>query len=220
MLPLKATRILKILGVIAAVGLLALAVRSRTVGRSAAPFLRERPSELPEVDVALVLGCSEHLADGRRNRFFSARMAAAAELYHAGKAHYLLVSGDNSRADYDEPTAMRSALVAAGVPASRIVLDYAGFRTLDSVLRAKDVFGVSQLIIVSQRFHNERAVYLARSHGMQAFGYDAADVGGIEGLRVQAREVVSRMAAVLDVEVLHSRPRYPGPPEDPPFAQR
>ena len=219
MLPVKASRIIKIAGIIAALSLLALGVRSRTVGRSSAPFLRDRPSELPEVDVALVLGCSERVADGRRNRFFSARIAAAAELYRAGKARYLLLSGDNSRADYDEPTAMRSALVAAGVPASRIVLDYAGFRTLDSVLRAKDVFGVSKLIIVSQRFHNERAVYLARAHGMQAFGYDAAAVGGIEGLRMQAREIISRMAAVLDVEVLHSRPRFPGPPENAPFSR-
>ena len=220
MLPVRASRALKIIAVATLTATAWLGLESRVVGRSAAPFLSERPSELPRVDVALVLGCAKQLADGRRNLFFSARMAAAAELYRAGKVSYLLVSGDNSRPDYNEPSDMRAALVAAGVPASRIVLDHAGFRTLDSVLRAKDVFGVSRMIVVSQRFHNERAVYLARAHGMDAYGFNARDVGGLEGTRVRARELVSRMAAVLDVEVLHTRPRFPGPPEQTPFASR
>jgi SanA protein len=212
----------KILRATLAAGLLAvawLALESRRVGVNAAPFVRASVNELPEVDVGLVLGCSKQLGDGRPNAFFRARMSAAAELYRAGKVRYLLLSGDNSRTDYDEPSDMRRALVAAGVPGSRIVLDYAGFRTLDSVLRAKDVFGVRRLIVVSQRFHNERAVYLARAHGMEAFGFDARDIGGVEGLRVRLREVVSRMFAVLDVKVLHSEPRFPGPPELTPFGR-
>lgn len=182
-----------------------------------APFVSSSRADLPSTKVALGLGCSRQLADGRKNLFFERRMAAAAELYRAGKVQYLLVSGDNSRSDYDEPSEMRAALVAAGVPASQVVRDYAGFRTLDSVVRAKQVFGLDELIVVSQRFHNERAVYLARAHGIRAFGYDARDVGGVEGLRVKLREIVSRLAAVLDVEVLRSSPRFGGPREATPF---
>lgn len=194
-----------------------LAIEALRIDGRVAPFVSGDRARLPVTDVALVLGCSKQLADGRKNLFFERRMAAAAELYRTGQVGYLLVSGDNSRPDYDEPSDMRAALVAAGVPASRIVRDYAGFRTLDSVVRAKQVFGLDELIVVSQRFHNERAVYLARAHGIRAYGYDARDVGGAEGLRVKLREVVSRLAAVLDVRVLHSTPRFGGPREPTPF---
>jgi SanA protein len=184
-----------------------------------APFITAERDALPTTKVGLVLGCSEQVAGGRKNLYFERRIAAAAELFHAGKVFYLLVSGDNSRADYDEPSAMQRALVAAGVPASRIVLDYAGFRTLDSVVRAKQVFGLHELTIVSQRFHNERAVYLARAHGLRAYGYNARDVNGPAALRTRLREIVSRVVAVLDVEVLHSTPHFAGPPEPAPFAE-
>jgi SanA protein len=182
-----------------------------------APFVSADAASLPAVNVGLVLGCSRVMSDGRTKLFFERRIAAAAELYKLGKVKFLLVSGDNSRVGYDEPTEMMGALVAAGVPASSIVRDYAGFRTLDSVLRAQQVFGLKEVIIVSQRFHNERALYLARAHGMKAWGFDARAVGGPEGLRVGLREVASRLAAVVDVEVLHSTPRFLGPREPTPF---
>ena len=194
-----------------------LAVAAWRVGGGVAPFITAERAELPTTKVGLVLGCSEQVAGGRKNLYFERRIAAAAELFHARKVRYLLVSGDNSRADYDEPGDMQRALIAAGVPASRIVLDYAGFRTLDSVVRAKQVFGLDELIIVSQRFHNERAVYLARAHGIRAYGYDARDVSGSAALRTRLREVVSRLVAVLDVELLHSKPRFGGPREPDPF---
>ena len=194
-----------------------LSFRSARVGPSAEPFVHARASELPSVDVALVLGCSEHLADGRRNLFFDTRIQAAAELIRAQKVSYLLVSGDNSRAGYDEPTAMLEALVKKGVARQQIVRDYAGFRTLDSVVRAKDVFGLSRVIVVSQHFHAVRAVYLARANGLEAYGFDARAVGGAEGFWVGVREVFSRAAAVLDTTVLHTRPRFSGPPETTPF---
>src|SRR5258708_20431298 len=108
-------------------------------------------------------------------------------------------------------------MVRAGVPASGLVLDYAGFRTLDSVVRAKEVFGLDEMIVVSQHFHNERAVYLARAHGLKAFGFDAKDVGGPEGTRMAAREALSRLFALLDVTVFHTQPRFAGPREPVPF---
>jgi len=194
-----------------------LGVEAWRIAGSVAPFVSGSAADLPSTQVALVLGCSRQLGDGRRNLFFDRRIAAAAELFRTGKVQYLLVSGDNSQVGYDEPTDMLGALVAAGVPAARIVRDYAGFRTLDSVVRAKQVFGLREMIIVSQHFHNERAVYLARAHGIRAWGYDARAVGAAEGLRVRLREIVSRLAAVLDVKLLHSTPRFAGPPEPMPF---
>jgi SanA protein len=206
-------RWLRLLLGVTAVLALWLGLTAWRVGGSVAPFVSADRDALPTTKVGLVLGCSEQVAGGRKNLYFERRMAAAAELFHSGKVRYLLVSGDNSRADYDEPSDMQRALVAAGVPASRIVLDYAGFRTLDSVVRAKQVFGLSELIVVSQRFHNERAVYLARAHGIRAYGYNARDVGGSAAVRTRLREVVSRLVAVLDVELLHSSPRFGGPRE-------
>lgn len=186
---------------------------TRRVSAVAAPFVYGAVADLPEVRAGLVLGCSRQLPDGRANLFFARRIAAASELFRAGRVQYLLLSGDNSRADYDEPAEMRRELIGAGVPASRLVLDYAGFRTLDSVIRAKEVFGLEEVIIVSQHFHNERAVYLARAHGLRAFGFDAQAVGGAEGVRMALREAASRVFAMLDVNVLHTRPRFDGPRE-------
>jgi SanA protein len=192
---------------------LAAALATLRISAVAAPFVKTAAADLPALRVGLVLGCSPTMSDGRSNSFFVRRIAAAAELYRAGRVKFLLLSGDHSRPDYDEPGQMRRALILAGVPASRLVLDYAGFRTLDSVVRAKDVFGLRQVIIVSQHFHNERAVYLARAHGLEAFGFDAVGVGGPEGLRMAAREAVSRVFAVLDARVFHTRPRFDGPTE-------
>jgi SanA protein len=137
-------------------------------------------------------------------------MDAAARLYHSGKVEYLLVSGDNHRHGYDEPTAMREALVARRVPADHIVLDYAGFRTLDSVVRAKEVFGLSSYVLVSQRFHNERALYLAKAFGLDVVAYNAKSVEGVTGDATWFREPLARLRAVLDVRILGTRPRFTG----------
>lgn len=166
------------------------------------------------IKTALVLGCSKKLSDGRGNRFFVARIAAAAELYKAGKCKALIVSGDNSVPGYDEPTDMKEALVATGVPAHCIHCDYAGFRTLDSVVRAREIFGQSHIIIVSQRTHNERAIYLAGARGLDAVGFNAREPVLSAPLRLknQAREVLARVQAVLDIHLLRTQPKFLGPP--------
>jgi SanA protein len=166
---------------------------------------------LPHHSVGVVLGCVPRLRDGRSNLYFRYRMEAAAKLFHAGKVDYLLVSGDNHRRGYDEPTAMRDALVALAVPVERIILDYAGFRTLDSVVRAKEVFGQERIVIVSQRFHNQRALYLALASGVDAMAYNARDVVGSEGNLTGLREPLARVRAVLDVHLLRTRPKFAGP---------
>ena len=124
----------------------------------------------------------------------------------------ILVSGDNSRRDYDEPTDMKEALVEAGLPEDRIHCDYAGFRTLDSVVRAKDVFLLDRFVVVSQEFHVERALYIAKELGIEAYGYPARDVGGKAGMKTKAREDLARVKAVLDMKLLNTQPKFRGEP--------
>jgi SanA protein len=166
-------------------------------------------SQIPEAPVALVLGCAPRLGN-RPNLFYEYRMEAAAALFKAGKISALIVSGDNGTHLYDEPTAMKESLVAAGVPAGKIYCDYAGFRTLDSVVRAKEIFGQSRFIIVSQRFHNERAVFIAQRHGLDAIGYNAKDVSRTIALATHLREYLARVNAVLDVTLLQTEPKFYG----------
>ncbi|MEM6785338.1 MAG: ElyC/SanA/YdcF family protein [Bacteroidota bacterium] len=181
------------------------------VERSAEGAIFEQVEAVPERPVALVLGTAKTV-EGRPNRFYTARMQAAADLYHDGTVEHLLVSGDNSTKFYDEPTAMRDDLVALGVPAEAITEDYAGFRTLDSVVRAREVFGQDGFVVVSQRFHAERAVFLADAHGLDAVAYCAADVSTAAGAKTYLREVLARVKAVLDVYVLRTDPKFLGEP--------
>ncbi|MDA0810842.1 MAG: YdcF family protein [Verrucomicrobia bacterium] len=153
---------------------------------------------IPEMPVALLLWTAKTY-HGHENAFYTTRIRAAAELYHSGKIRGILVSGDHGRPDYNEPQDMRQDLMHAGVPSQYITLDYAGFRTLDSVVRAKEVFGQSKLAIVSQRFHVERALYPAQKAGIAAVGYVAQDPPiRTSRIKVRAREVLARAAAVFD----------------------
>ena len=182
------------------------------IARGTAPQCSADLEKLPQVPVAVVLGTTPTIASRWRNLYFDARIESAAKLYHAGKVRALIVSGDNGTYDYDEPAIMKEQLVALGVPAERIVCDCAGFRTLDSVVRAKQVFGQSRVIFVSQRFHNQRAIYLAQHHGMEAWGFDAADPPSEMTLRTRLREKFACVKALLDVHVLGTRPRFLGDP--------
>ena len=183
----------------------------RHVEQSAAGRVYSDLDALPYRPVALVLGTSKY-SRGRLNSFYVGRMRAAAELYHAGKVDGILVSGDNGTASYNEPAEMAADLIALGVPAEHITADYAGFRTLDSIYRAGDVFDLDSYTIVSQPFHIERALYLADQKGHDAIGYAARGPQGYWGQRIRAREVLARAKAVLDVELLHVGPRYLGEP--------
>ena len=168
-------------------------------------------AEVPVRDVGLLLGTTEKHPDGSHNLYFDYRITAAAELYKAGKIRHVLVSGDNRRADYDEPACMHRALLKAGVPESAMTLDCAGFRTLDSVVRAKKVFGQDKFTLISQRFHDQRALLIADHYGIDAIGYCAADVGLQQGLRIQIREALARVKAVMDLYLLHTPPKFLGP---------
>ncbi len=183
----------------------------RHVEESAAGRVYTDLDALPHREIAVVLGTSKY-SRGRLNSFYVGRIRAAAELYHAGKVDGILVSGDNGTASYNEPAEMRADLVALGVPAEHITADYAGFRTLDSIYRAGDVFGLDSYTIVSQPFHIERALYLADQKGHDAVGFAARGPQGYSFQRIRAREVLARANAVLDVEVLNLGPKYLGEP--------
>ena len=173
-----------------------------------------RIESVPANDVGLVLGTSRLMRNGRPNLHFKQRIAAAAALYHAGKVRHLLVSGDNHVASYDEPDDMRAALVAAGVPTNAITCDYAGFRTLDSVVRAKEIFGLSPCTIISEKFHCPRALWIAREHGLDAIAFAAPDVGLRSwSLRADVREQFARDWCAVDLYLFHRGPKFLGPKE-------
>ncbi|XHR28673.1 MAG: vancomycin high temperature exclusion protein [Chthoniobacteraceae bacterium] len=173
--------------------------------------LYARVDQVPEREVGLLLGTTNLRRNGQPNPFFTHRIDAAVALYRAGKVRHLLVSGDNGTRGYDEPTLMRTALLAQGVPATAITLDYAGFRTLDSIVRAREVFGVTRFTVISQRFHDERALFIAQHYGLDAIAYCARDIGLRRGFKTKVRETFARVKAVLDLYVLHTRPKFLGP---------
>ncbi|HTR83324.1 MAG TPA: ElyC/SanA/YdcF family protein [Reyranella sp.] len=163
------------------------------------PYMRDDPAGVPETKVALVLGAAPIGPEGGPNRYFEYRLDAAAALWKSGRARYLLVSGDNRRNDYDEPTAMREGLLKRGVPLSAIYRDFAGIRTWDSIVRAQEVFGQRRLIIVSQRFHLARAIFLARRQGIEAWGLEARDVDNPYSVFTTLRRYPSALRAYYDV---------------------
>ncbi len=166
--------------------------------------------KIPFNEVGLVLGTSKYLNGGYQNPYFYHRIEAAAQLYHAGKVKHLLVSGDNSLKSYNEPKQMQVALMEKGVPESAITLDYAGFRTLDSVVRSKAVFGQQKITIISQEFHNQRAIFIANQRGVTAVGYNSKDVGFRLGIKIRLREYLARCKAILDIIILNKQPKFLG----------
>lgn len=167
------------------------------------------PDEIKKNKVGLVLGTSKYLRDGRTNLFFLYRVEAAVQLFKQGKIDYILVSGDNRHVSYNEPKEFRTELLKRGIPMDRIILDFAGFRTLDSMVRAKEVFGLEKVTVISQEFHNERAIYIARKFGLEAIGFNAQDVNGYSGFKVKTREALARTKVFLDL-FLNVQPKFLG----------
>jgi SanA protein len=166
-------------------------------------------SAVPETQVGLVFGTTDRV-NGRENLYFRYRIDAAVRVWKAGKIKTVIVSGDNRSQYYNEPEKMKQALVERGIPGGRIVCDFAGLRTLDSVVRAKEIFGAGSVLFISQKFQNERAIYLAKAHGMDAYGFNAQDVETQAGLKTRIREVGARVKMWLDVNFLNTRPIHLG----------
>ena len=173
-------------------------------------YTYDHPEQPPRVYCAILLGTSKYLPGGRKNLYYKYRIEAAKRLYDSGGCEKIIVSGDNQTMQYNEPQRMRKDLIKAGVAKEDIVCDYAGFRTLDSIIRFKKVFGRQRGVVISQRFHNERAIYIARAYGIELYGYNALDVDLRSGFKTRLREVFSRVICVLDVEFLHTGPRFLG----------
>lgn len=190
-------------------GILFIVCANYSIKKDSDPYISYKSSDIPKTKTALLLGTSKSLNNGFPNAYFHNRIYAAVELYKTGKIQYIIVSGDNSRKDYNEPEDMQLALMEHGIPKDRIFLDFAGFRTLDSVVRAKDIFGQKKIIVVSQKFHNERAVFLARKNGMQAFGYNAADVNKYAGFKTNMREYLAKAKAYWDL-IFGVEPKFGG----------
>lgn len=167
-------------------------------------------ADIPKNKVGLVLGTSKYLSSGRVNLYYRYRVEAAYDLYKNGKVDFLLISGDNGRKSYNEPEMFKEDLVKLGVPAQKIYLDYAGFRTLDSVVRSKAIFGQKQITIISQKFHNERAVFISGSKDIEAVGFNAKAVDLKYGWKTRLREVLARTKMMLDLYLIHKSPKYLG----------
>ncbi len=166
-------------------------------------------NDIPQNEVGIVLGTAKKIAGGSPNLFYTYRIEATVALFKAKKIKFILVSGDNGTRYYNEPATIKSDLINAGIPADKIFLDFAGFRTLDSIVRAKEVFGLQSVTIISQEFHNQRAIYLAEKKGLKAIGFNAKDISGNSGLKVHIREYLARVKVFIDL-TFNTKPKFYG----------
>lgn len=166
-------------------------------------------SLIPSNKVGLLLGTSKYARSGEINLYYKHRLLAAATLFNNDKISYILVSGDNATKEYNEPETIKRDLIDMGIPEDRIILDYAGFRTLDSILRCKLVFEETNITVISQQFHNERAIFLAEYFDIQAIGYNAKGVSASYGMKTRLREVFARTKVLIDI-LFGVEPRYLG----------
>ena len=184
-------------------------VCNKKVENAAKGKLYSDTQNIPFSKTGLLLGTAKEVSGGYINLYYQYRIEAAISLYKAGKIKYLIISGDNGRKDYNEPEMMRQDLMKAGIDSSRIYLDYAGFRTFDSIIRLKKIFGQQSVTIISQKFHNERAIYIAGRENIQAVGFNARDVNKNISKKVRFREKLARVKVFADY-VFGKKPKYLG----------
>lgn len=200
---------IKVIGLLFATLILLIFLCNSIITSSAEGKTFDNPKEINKNRVGLVLGTSKKLIGGLPNPYYSYRIKATIELYKAQKIEFVLVSGDNGTRYYNEPNTFKKDLIAGGIPAEKIFLDFAGFRTLDSMVRAKEVFGLDSVTVISQEFHNQRAIYLAEKKGLKAIGYNAKTVSGNQGLKVQLREYLARVKVFIDL-LFNTQPKFFG----------
>lgn len=190
--------------------ILAIILSNVHINYKAKDKLYDNLTEIPKNRVGLVLGTSKFVDNNTINLYYKYRLEAAYSLYKNKKIEIILISGDNSTVNYNEPSAFKQDLINLGVPEEKIILDYAGFRTLDSIIRAKKIFGLDQFTIISQQFHNQRAIYLAQCQDLNVIAFNAKDVTSRYGLRTQIREYLARTKAILDI-IINTQPKLLGP---------
>jgi SanA protein len=192
-------------------GLLLLTVLGldRWMSWKTAPYIYDELQDLPYRQVGVVLGTAKYYRTGVINQYYRYRIQGALNAYNSGKVNYLLLSGDNALQSYNEPMTMRRDLIKGGVDPADIVLDYAGFRTLDSIVRTRKVFDTNDFIIITQRFHCERALFIALHMGIQAQCYAVPSPKDMWSVRL--REFGARFGALADLYVFKREPRFLGP---------
>ncbi len=185
-------------------------IANKVVEKETSKKVYNSTKDIPHNKVGVVLGTAKYLANGYQNLYYIYRINAAVKLFEASKIDFLIVSGDNSTKNYNEPLAMKNDLVAKGIPEDKIYLDYAGFRTLDSVVRSKEIFGQKSITIISQKFHNQRAIYIAKQKNIKAVGFNAQDVNiYYYKYRVILREHLARVKMLIDL-VIGKEPKFLG----------
>jgi vancomycin permeability regulator SanA len=193
---------------LALVGLLYILAVNRHIVREGSKFVVQ-PENAPQADAILILG-ARVFPDGGVSVMLGDRLQVGLQLYQAGKANRILVSGDHGRTNYDEVNTMKNYLKERGVPGDAVFMDHAGFSTYESMYRARDIFRVHKVIIVTQRYHLLRAVYSARQMGLEAYGV-ASDLQRYPGIeRFELREVLARNKDFLWVNVWRPKPTYLG----------
>ena len=195
--------------VIFVITVLTIVICNRVIENAASGKLYSDTESIPFNKVGLLLGTSKYLKHGAVNPYYYFRIEAAVKLLKAGKIRYIIVSGDNGHQEYNEPVQMQTDLIKAGIDSSVIYLDYAGFRTFDSIVRLKEIFSQDSVTIISQQFHNERAIYIASREGISAIGFNAEDVGKNAGFKVQVREKLARVKVFVDY-LFGKKPKFLG----------
>lgn len=195
--------------IIISLSMLSAIALDRWISWKASPYVYTELQKLPSRQVGVVLGTAKYYRTGVINQYYLYRIQGAVNAYNSGKVKYLLLSGDNAQQNYNEPMTMRRDLIAAGVAPSDIVLDYAGFRTLDSIVRTRKVFDANDFIIITQRFHCERALFIALHMRIQAQCYAVSSPKNM--LTVRIREIFARLGALTDLYILEREPRFLGP---------
>ena len=197
-----------LIGLLAAVAII-ICFANYKINSFSEEFLYTSTDSIPACKTAVLLGTSKFMQGGTKNYFFYNRITAAETLFKSGKIQCIIISGDNSLSYYNEPEDMKKELMKAGIPDSVIYLDYAGFRTFDSMIRAKEIFGQTKFIVVSQQFHNERAIFIARKYGIEAYGFNAEDVTAYSGFKTKVRELFARVKVFIDVYT-NKQPKFLG----------
>ncbi len=193
------------------ISIISIPLSNKIIKNSSRKHLYGSTAQIPYNKVGLLLGTSKYLSNKTINQYYQNRIDATISLFKAGKIDFVIVSGDNSRKEYDEPTTIKNDLIKGGIPAEKIILDYAGFRTLDSIIRCKKIFGQNSITIISQKFHNERALFIAKHKGIKAVGFNAKDVTKYYGFKTQIREKFARVKTVIDL-IFGKGPKFLGEP--------
>lgn len=195
--------------ILVALSVISIVWANSTISKQTENKIYSDVNTIPANNAGLLLGTSKLLKNGKMNQYFENRIVATARLFEAGKIKNVVISGDNGTKDYNEPEDMKNELVKRGIPENRIYLDYAGFRTFDSVYRMKEIFGQSSFTVISQEFHNQRAVYIAGTLGLQAIGFNAGEVNIFNGFKTKTREKFARVKVFIDL-AMDKKPKFLG----------